>query len=154
MFSIKRLVAFEQDWSIGILIALVLTVLLLFAIYSATNKKNQKFSLLSFIIAIPVLVLLSYQMSLLVGAITILNDSYDITSIVSLFSVDFAGMIDSEIESSLGWYIFRRSLWTILFLSIGGAGIVLTMDKKRSRSHNVPSGIQTGRRYTSNVRRR
>lgn len=136
----------------GILIAIVIAAILLFSIASV-NSKN-KLNVLSYIIAAALLVPLTFQMSRLIGACQISDTASAINGIVGVVSPTLSKYVSSATSHDIGWFIFRRILWSVVFIGIAGFGIYITMDKKRSRSHGVPSGIQTGRRYNSNTSRR
>lgn len=135
---ISNLIDTMANIEYGILIAIVIVVALLFGIASV-NSRN-KLNVLSYIIALILLVPLAFQMSRLVGAC-------HVSDAVSEFVTSASG-------PSLGWFIFRRIMWSVLFIAIAGFCICTTMDRKRSRGRSTPSGIQTGRRYSSSTSRR
>lgn len=132
MRSIKRIIELEQDWTIGLLIAILLVISLMIVIYSVRSK--AKYTLLSYAIGIVLVIVLSFQMSYLVGAVKLLNNSYDISNFVSFFSSRLADSIDTITEKELGWYITRRVLWSLLFMALGGFFINFTMRVKRRGS--------------------
>lgn len=136
----------------GILIALFLDAILLFMIASINSKK--KLSVLSYIIAAALLIPLTFQMSRLIGACQISDDPSVINAIVGTVSPTLSKYVSSATSSDIGWFVFRRILWSIIFMGVAGFCIYVTMDKKRLREHDIPSGIQTGRRYNSNISRR
>ena len=136
----------------GILIAIVLDAILLFVIASV-NTRN-KLNVLSYIIAMALLVPLTFQMSRLIGACQISDTASAINEIVGAVSPTLSKYVSSATSHDIGWFVFRRILWSVVFIGIAGFCIYMTMDKKHSRNHGVPSGIQTGRRYSSNTSRR
>lgn len=136
----------------GILIAIVIDVLLLLIIASI-NTKN-KLSVLSYIIAGVLLVPLTFQMSRLIGACNISSTTSAINDIVGIVSPTLGKYVSSATKSDIGWFIFRRVMWSVLFIGIAGFCIYATMDMKRTRNHDIPIGVQTGRRYISNTSRK
>lgn len=138
----------------GILIALVLDATLLFLL--ATLNTGKTLNILSYIIAVALLGLLTFQMSRLIAACHVSRTVSAINNIVDAISPtigQYVASASSLTTRDIGWFIFRRILWSVVFLGIGGAGIWVTMDKKH-RGHRPPAGIQTGRRYTSHTSRR
>lgn len=136
----------------GILIAAVIVALLLFAIASLNSSK--KLNVLSYIIAAVLLALLTFQMSRLVGACEVSSASNMVSDVVGMVSPTLSKYVSSYTSKEIGWFIFRRVLWSVIFSTIAGVGIYLTMDKNKSRSRGVPHGAQMGRRYTSPTGRR
>ena len=136
----------------GILIAIVIDAILLVSIAASDSKK--KLNALSYIIAIVLLVPLAYQMSRLIGACHVSETASAINGLVGAVSPTLSKYVSSATSESVGWFIFRRIMWSVLFSGVAGFCIYVTMDKKRTRSHGSPAGIQTGRRYTSTTSRR
>lgn len=126
----------------GLLIAIVLDALLLFAIASSNSRKQL--SVMSFIIAVVLLVPLSFQMSRLIGAHSISGTASTISVMVDTVSPTLGKYVESYSSHEIGWFIFRRVMWSVFFMAIAGFCIYVTMDVKRGRS-------QTGRRYNSTV---
>ena len=136
----------------GLLIAICIEVLMLFVL--ASIKTNSKLNVLSYIIAGILLVPLTYQMSRLVGAFNISNTASTINEIVGVVSPTLSKYVSSVAENNIGWFIFRRIMWSILLIGIAGFCIYVTMDKKRTRNHNLSNIPRTGRRYYSRTSRR
>lgn len=151
-FVIGELVDTMANIEYGILIAIMIVAILLVAIASI-NSKN-KLNVLSYIIAAILLLPLSFQMSCLIGACQISNTATAINDIVGVVSPTLSKYVSSATSHEIGWYIFRRILWSVVFIGVAGFCIYMTMDKKSTRSRGIPSGIQTGRRYNSNTSRR
>lgn len=135
----------------GILAAIVLAGILLFALAALNNRKQL--NAVSYIIALVLLAPLTFQMSRLIGACDISSAASTVNGFVSMVSPTLSKYISSVTTEQIGWYIFRRVLWSVLFMAIGGFCIYMTMDNK-SRKHGTPAGFQTGRRYTSATSRR
>ncbi len=136
----------------GLLIAICIDVLMLFVV--ASIKTNSKLNVLSYIIAGILLVPLTYQMSRLVGVCNISNTASTINEIVGVVSPTLSKYVSSVAENNIGWFIFRRIMWSILLIGIAGFCIYVTMDKKRTRSHGLSNIPQTDRRYCSKTPRR
>lgn len=116
----------------GLLIAIVIDVALLFGIASA-NSKN-KFSVLSYIIALALLVPLTFQMSRLIGACQVSDATTAINDIVGTVSPTLRKYVASVTDQNIGWFIFRRVLWSVLFVAAGGFGIYVTMTSTARRT--------------------
>lgn len=136
----------------GLLIAIVLDALLLFVIASLNNRKAL--NALSYIIAVILLVPLTFQMSRLIGACDALSTTSAINDIVGVVSPTLSKYVSSATNHGVEWFIFRRIMWSVLFQVLGGFVIFVTMDAARRRNHNTPTGLQTGRRYNSKTYRR
>lgn len=136
----------------GLLIAICIEVLVLFVV--ASIKTNSKLNVLSYIIAGILLVPLTYQMSRLVGAFNISNTASTINEIVGVVSPTLSKYVSSVAENNIGWFIFRRIMWSILLIGIAGFCIYVTMDKKRTRNHDLSNIPRIGRRYYSSTSRR
>lgn len=112
----------------GILIAVVLTALELFAIAALNGSK--KLNPLAYIIAVALCALLTFQMSRLVGACYVNSAVSDVQSVVSMFSktaADMVGTVTQVSTKQIGWFIFRRCLWSILFMGVAGFLMYITM---------------------------
>ena len=136
----------------GILIAIIIVALLLVVVASINNSK--KLSVLSYLIAAVLLVPLTFQMSRLVGACYVSDTASAINDIVGVVSPTLSKYVSSVTSHDIGWFIFRRVMWSVLFIGLAGFCIYVTMDRKRTRSHGTPTGVQTGRRYSSSTSRR
>ena len=136
----------------GILIAIIIDALLLFIIASSDSKK--KLNALSYIIALILLIPLTYQMSRLIGAYNVSEATSAINNIIGAVSPTLTKYVTSATEESIGLFIFRRVMWSLMFIGIAGFCIYATMDRKRTRARGNKIGTQTGRRYTSCSSRR
>lgn len=54
-----------------------------------------------------------------------------------------AAMVD-ELESYMGWYIFRRVLWCLGFVSVGAFIVIKTMEVSRGKSHRLREATAAG----------
>lgn len=136
----------------GILIAVVLSALELVAVASLNG--NKKLNPLAYIIAVALCALLTFQMSRLIGACYVNSAVNDVQSVVGMFSQTAANMLGHVVKYSakeIGWFIFRRCLWSVLFMAVAGFLMYITMEKPVKRSRDIPRGAQTGRRYTSSL---
>lgn len=121
----------------GVLIAIVITALLLILVASANS--NKKLNPLSYIIAIVLATLLTFQMSRLVCACCLDDAVSDVKNIVGMFSQTAANIIGYTTKD-VGWFVFRRVMWSVLFCAIAGVGIYFTMEtvaripRRRGRS--------------------
>ena len=148
---IGKLINVMANIEYGILIAVVLDIILLVAIAVLNDK--CRLNALSYIIAAIIVVPIALLMSQLIGACTFSNATAAIKNIVGAVSPTLSQYVPSASRHNMGWFIFFRIFWSLLCLVIGGCIIYITMDKKKGR--RIPStGIQTGRRYTSNISRR
>ena len=137
----------------GILIAIVIDAVLLLTI-TATNSRKS-FNVLSYIIALLLLIPLTYQMSRMAGAFSISSSASTLERIVDEISPTLSNYVSSITDSEIGWFVFRRVMWSAMFMALAGFGIYATMDTKRDpRGHATPSGVRTGRRYNSTTSRR
>lgn len=136
----------------GLLIAILLVGLLLFLIASLNSQKNL--NVLSYIIGSVLVALLTFQMSRLIGGYEIYRDMARLKNVVNSVSPTFGHVISSLTNEDVGWFIFRRVIWSLIFIIAGCLGIIFTMDNKKTRTHRAPVGVQTGRRYTSSTNRR
>ncbi len=127
----------------GILISLVIAGLLLFTIAVLNGKKQL--NVLSFIIAALLMIPLSFQMSRLIGAYNISTAASNITDVIGLVSPVLKKYASSFTDKEIGWFVFRRVMWSIVFTGTAGVLIYVTMERKTSKHHNLPNGIQTGR---------
>lgn len=130
----------------GLLIAIVLDALLLVVIASVNNRKQL--SVLSYIIAVALLVPLTFQMSRLIGACDISSASSTINNLVGIVSPTLSKYVASATRDEIGWFIFRRVMWSVLFMLAAGIGICVTMEPKAGVRSRVSSRYErgTGRR--------
>lgn len=133
----------------GILIAIVLDAAMLFLLAASCAKKEL--NTLSYIIAVVLLVPLSFQMSWMISACEISRATSTLNSIVGAVSPTLSKYVQSATSHEIGWFIFRRVLWSVVFMAVGGVGIYITMDNKKRGGHRPPSGFRTERRYSSNT---
>lgn len=117
----------------GLLIAIVLDALLLVVIASVNNRKQL--SVLSYIIAVALLVPLTFQMSRLIGACDISSASSTINNLVGIVSPTLSKYVASATSEEIGWFIFRRVMWSVLFIVVAGLGICKTMKSNRKRRY-------------------
>ena len=139
----------------GILIAIVLSVAEL--VFIALANGNKKLNPLAYVVAVALCVLLSFQMSRLVGAFYVNSVMDDVQNVVGMFSPTAADVIDAVAQVStkdIGWFIFRRCMWSVLFMAVAGVVMYVTMEKPVRKSRETPRGAQIGRRYTSFTNRR
>ena len=102
----------------GILIAVVIDAILLVSIAASDSKK--KLNALSYIIAIVLLVPLAYQMSRLIGACHVSETASAINDLVGAVSPTLSKYVSSATSESVGWFIFRRVMWSVLFSGVAG----------------------------------
>ena len=139
----------------GILIAIVLSAAELVCI--ATMNASKKLNPLAYVVALALCALLTFQMSRLIGACNVNNPVNEVQSFVGIFSqsaADWLGSVASISPEDIGWFIFRRCMWSILFMLVAGAVMYITMEKPVKRYKDAPYGAQIGRRYTSSSSRR
>ena len=117
----------------GILLAIVLAGVLLFAL-AALNSRKQ-LNAVSYIIALVLVIPLTFQMSRLVAACDISSTTSAINEVVNAVSPTLKKYVSSVTTDKIGWYIFRRVFWSVLFMAIGGVGIWITMSPKRKKYH-------------------
>lgn len=123
----------------GILLAVIIVAILMFML-NAMNG-NKSFSALSYIIGIVIVCLLSFQLSRLIGAMDIANAERSIARYVNMVSPTLENSILSAEKKEISWFIFRRIIWSVLFLGIGSYAIYATMElsaknpRKKSRSY-------------------
>lgn len=151
---IKDFIDIAANLEFGILIAIILVALLMFSINALNNRK--KLNVLSFIIGLVLIPILTFQMSSLLGACSLYDSSSDLTNLVGTVSPTLSKYISSGTGHDIGWFIFRRIFWSLLFLALGGFAIYITMDRRITRSHGRPQGVRIDRRYhtTSSRHRR
>ena len=139
----------------GILIAVVLSAAELVCIASLNGDK--KLNPLAYIVALALCALLTFQMSRLVGACYVNSAVDDVRSVVGIFSqtaADMLGHVTKFSTREIAWFIFRRCLWSLLFMAVAGFVIYVTMEKPVRRSGERPRGAQVGRRTSSSYGRR
>ena len=121
----------------GILIAIVIDAVLLLTI-TATNSRKS-FNVLSYIIALLLLIPLTYQMSRMAGAFSISSSASTLERIVDEISPTLSNYVSSITDREIGWFVFRRVMWSAMFMALAGFGIYATMDTKRDpRGHATP----------------
>lgn len=133
----------------GVLIAIVITALLLILVASANS--NKKLNPLSYIIAIVLATLLTFQMSRLVCACCLDDAVSDVKNIVGMFSQTAANIIGYTTKD-VGWFVFRRVMWSVLFCAIAGVGIYFTMETvaRNPRRRGRSSRRRSDRSYDDN----
>ena len=117
----------------GVLLAIVLAGVLLFAL-AALNSRKQ-LNAVSYIIAMVLLIPLTYQMTRLIAACDISSTASAVRNLVGAISPTLKSYVSSVTTDKIGWYIFRRVFWSVLFMAIGGIGIWITMSPKRKKYH-------------------
>lgn len=133
----------------GVLIAIIITALLLILVASANS--NKKLNPLSYIIAIVLATLLTFQMSRLVCACCLDDAVSDVKNIVGMFSQTAANIIGYTTKD-VGWFVFRRVMWSVLFCAIAGVGIYFTMETvaRNPRRRGRSSRRRSDRSYDDN----
>ena len=133
----------------GVLIAIVITALLLILVASANS--NKKLNPLSYIIAIVLATLLTFQMSRLVCACCLDDAVSDVKNIVGMFSQTAANIIGYTTKD-VGWFVFSRVMWSVLFCAIAGVGIYFTMETvaRNPRRRGRSSRRRSDRSYDDN----
>lgn len=117
----------------GILAAIVLAGVLLFAL-AALNSRKQ-LNPVSYIIALVLLIPLTYQMSRLIAACDISSAASTINDFIGSISPTLKKYTSSMTTDEIEWYISRRAFWSVLFMAIGGLGIWITMSPRRKKYH-------------------
>ena len=117
----------------GILIAVGLDALILFLLAASCAKK--KLTALSYIIALVLLVPLSFQMSRMLSAFEVSRAASTINNIVGVVSPQLSKYVTSATSHDIGWFIFRRVLWSVVFMAVGTILIWITMSPKRKKYH-------------------
>ena len=117
----------------GILAAIVLAGILLFALAVLNGRKQL--NVVSYIIALVLLMPLTYQMTRLIAACDMSSSASAVTNFVGAISPTLKSYVSSMTTDKIGWYIFRRVFWSVLFMAIGGVGIWITMSPKRKKYH-------------------
>ncbi len=120
----------------GILIAVVLSAAELVCI--ASMNAGKKLNPLAYIIAVALCALLTFQMSRLIGACYVNSAVNDVQSVVGMFSQTAANMLGHVVKYStkeIGWFIFRRCLWSVLFMAVAGFVIYITMLPKSRKCY-------------------
>ncbi len=139
----------------GILIAIVLSAAEIVCI--ASMNTGKKLNPLAYIVALALCAILTFQMSRLIGACYVNSAVNDVQSIVGVFSQSAANMLGHVVKYStkeIGWFIFRRCLWSVLFMAVAGVLMYITMEKPVKRSRDIPRRAHVGRRTSSPHRRR
>lgn len=136
----------------GLLIAICIDALLLFTI-AATS--NSKLNIMSYIIGIVLLALLTFQMSGLIGACKMSNTASGLNEIIGVVSPTLNKYVSSATNHEIGWFVFRRIVWSLLFIVAASLGIIATMDKKHNTTRrSAHERRPTSRRYDSTISRR
>ena len=117
----------------GILAAIVLAGLMLFLLAIANSRKQL--NILSYMIALVLLIPLSYQMSRFIGACELLSTANAVNDFVGSISLKLKEYTVSMTTHEINWFIFRRVLWSVVFMVISGVGIWITMAPKRKKYH-------------------
>lgn len=112
----------------GILMAIILVAILLFSVTALNSKKAL--SICSYIIAVALVIPLAFQSSRLIAAFQISDTASTINGIVSAVSPTLGKYLSSATNSNIGWFIFRRILWMLVFLIFATVGIAATMVPK------------------------
>ena len=116
----------------GILIAIIIVALLLVVV--AFINSSKKLSVLSYLIAAILLIPLTFQTSRLIGACYISDTASAVNDIVGVVSPTLSKYVSSVTSHDIGWFIFRRVMWSVMFIAVGGFGIFVTM-ARRKRHH-------------------
>ncbi len=149
----RELIKTSASIEYGILIAFAVAIVLLLTM-SVLNSRKQ-LNALSYMIAALLMVPLTFQMSWLVGAYNVSHAASEITDLIGMFSPELQEYASSLTQQDVGWFVFRRIVWSVLFTAIAGVLIYITMDRKRqSRRADKPRNVTSGRRYTAAPRRR
>lgn len=152
---ISKLIDTGANIEYGILIAVVLVALLLGGLAAIGGRRQL--NVVSYLIGIVLVGLLTFQMSRLLGAFALRDAISTTKEIVGMFSTEVAELIPQLEGGAVGWFIFRRILWSVVWLGVGGAAIYVTMDTRKIHDRSVPRGAQMGRRgrqYNASTRRR
>ena len=75
-------------------------------------------------------------MSRLIGACQVSDATTAINDIVGTVSPTLSKYVASVTDQNIGWFIFRRVLWSVLFVAAGGFAIFFTMTKKKRRLYD------------------
>lgn len=136
----------------GLLIAIGLETVILLTI--AVINSEKKLNIISYIIAAILLILLTFQMSSLIGACKVSNTASGLNEIIGAVSPTLNKYVSSATQHEVGWFIFRRIMWSLLFAFIASWGIIVTMDKKKTSVRRVSERRPKSRRYDSGASRR
>ena len=120
----------------GILIAIALSAAELVCI--AAMNGSKKLNPLSYIIAVALCAVLSFQMSRLISACCVscaVNDAQTVVSLVSPTAANIVCEVTKASTKGIGWFIFRRCLWSVLFMGVAGFVMNITMLPKSKRSY-------------------
>lgn len=119
----------------GILIAIVLVGVLLFLFAVLNSRKHL--NAVSYIIALLLLIPLTFQMTRLIAVYDLSNAVSTINHFIGVASPSLRKYVSSVTSHEIGWYVFRRILWSVLFIAIGSIGIWVTMTPKRKKYHTT-----------------
>ena len=125
----------------GLLIAIVIVAILLCVL--GTMKDRKQLGIISYLIAVLLVGLLTFQMSRLIGVCSLLNKTSELSNLVDTFSPVYGRYVLSATSHDIGWFIFRRIMWSVLFLGIGGFCIYTTMDPNSKRKYSRTTGERT-----------
>lgn len=125
-----------ENLGYGFLIAIVIVALLMLSISAICS--NKKFNAISYIIAIVLLIPLTILMSRLIGACQLHNTTSTIEDLVGYVSPVLSRFISAD-DHEIGWFIFYRVLWSVLFIIAAVIGICCTMDTRKRRTHRSDS---------------
>ena len=132
----------------GLLIAIIIDAILL-VIISMQNDK-AKLSALSYIVALLLLIPLTFQMSRLIGACYTSRTASTINDIVGAVSPTLGRYVSSATKHNVGWFIFRRVMWSAMFLAIGGFCIYATMESEARNPRRRGRSPRYTKRYYDN----
>lgn len=119
----------------GLMIAIFIVAILLLVIGSFNTK--SKFSIISYVIAFVLLFPLTFQISRLIGALEISRSPDLLSDIVGIVSPTLSKYITSVTSHDIGWFIFRRVMWSIIFIILATIGIINTMEPTQNRRNRV-----------------
>lgn len=114
----------------GFLYAIVIVVLLMVVLSMIDNRK--KLSPLSLLIGGCTVILLAIQISCIIGAYDISSTTSTITDVISMVSPTAGHIASSLTRQDVEPYVIRKVIWCVVILVIGGAGMYVTMARKRS----------------------
>lgn len=126
----------------GLLIAILIDALLILCIAALNSKK--KLNVISFIIAVILLPLLTYQISRLIGACYLSDAAKQSNAIVGVVNMFLNNHTYTPTKEDIGWFICRRCLWSTLFLVVAGVGIFITMNKRKRKTYGYDESYDGG----------
>lgn len=137
---VNQLVNTSENLLSGMLLAIFLSGIVL--LICAITNRRKKLHLLSFVFALLLCPGLSYQMSRMIGAWNLYDIACDAESVANTiggFSSllgDAVGNITRISKEEIGWFIFRRCMWSLGFMAVGFIAIYYTM-KVKYRGHGA-----------------